>query len=358
MSAKKNELMTFNFQAMKFEPCTHGPKKADGAKANYWETLSEDHQPQVQEIVKAFDALRSTKDNCRKLIDVSTKKEVGVDVLKEKNILLIISGFSKDDIWKLNSIYESEATPNDNYKIVWIIMVKQKSDWTNEVLDTLTRTMKTQRSKKAWYLLPCFSQAASDSKFMSMSKEWQFKNEVIMTVMDIKGKDKVTNIAFRLKITPTAEMNASVSTNPDEKAQKPREHAEKSKEPQKRNYEFYYRGTNGGWNAKFLAKANKVGQDVLIVQLGISVKSFRVSSEKEIKEAKLRLKTVNDPIFLNDTSVSWVVLREEDKVLLSVPGGKMLDVLERFDEQWKKEVEKKGFAKSFMDSYENSSYLD
>ncbi|KAG6625404.1 protein SIEVE ELEMENT OCCLUSION B-like isoform X2 [Carya illinoinensis] len=362
MSAKKNDLMTFNFREMKFEPaCTHDPQKADDAKANYWETLSED-QPQVQEIVKAFIALRSAKDNPWTLIDGSTKKEVGVDVLKKKNILLIISGFSKDDISKLNSIYELEATPKkDNYKIVWILMVEQISAWTDEVLDMLQCTIEARPSKKAWYVLPCFSQAASSSQFMMMSKEWQFKNELIMMVLDLKGKDKVTN-AFRLIIKPTTEMNASASTNSDEKAQKPRGQTEKSsvivssEGPQKRSYEFYYRGTNDAWNDTFLAKANKVGQDVLIIQLGISVKSFKVSSEMDIKRANKRLKDVNhdDTKFSNDTSVSLVVLIEEDKVLKSGHGDKMLGVLERFDEQWKKEVEKKGFARSFMDSYENS----
>ncbi|KAF5445522.1 hypothetical protein F2P56_034568 [Juglans regia] len=352
MSAKKKDLMTFNFRTMKFEPC-HDRQKADDAKAYYWKKLSE--EPQVQEIVKAFNALRSAKDNLRKLIDGSTKKEVGADVLKNKNILLIISGFSNDDILKLKSIYEGATSKKDNYKIVWIPMVEQISAWTVDVWNMLI-------TEKPWYVLPCSSSlAASGSQFMIMSKEWQFKNEFIMMVMDIKGKDKVTN-AFRLITTPTTEMNASASTNPDEKAQKPRKHKEKSsvivssggpEEPKKRNYEFYYRGTNDEWNDTFFEKANKVGQDVLIIQLGISVKSFRVSSEMEIKEAKQRLKAVNDPIFSNDMSVSFVVLREEDKVLLSGPGDKILEVLERFGEQWKKEVEKKGFARSFLESYEN-----
>lgn len=95
-------------------------------------------------------------------------KQVTIDVLKKKNILLFISSLniSNDDILILMPIYDEIREKRDQYKIVRIPIVEK---WT----DDLRKKFEMLRSKMPWYIVKYFSPVAG-IKFVK--EEWHFEN--------------------------------------------------------------------------------------------------------------------------------------------------------------------------------------
>jgi hypothetical protein len=98
-------------------------------------------------------------------------------VLKEKNILLFISGLNihKNDKSDLMSVYDGIKEKGDQYKIVWIPIVEQ---WTNNS----RRKFEMLQSKMPWYIVQYFSVVAA-SKFI---KE-RYDNKPIVLLMNPQG---------------------------------------------------------------------------------------------------------------------------------------------------------------------------
>jgi hypothetical protein len=117
-------------------------------------------------------------------------KQVSIDVLKNKNVLLFISSLniSNDDILILIPIYIGIRKEEDKFKIVWIPIVEQ---WTND----MRKKFEILRSDMPWYVVQYFSPVAG-IKFMK--EEWHFDNEPIVVVMnlrgDVKNKDGLDSI--------------------------------------------------------------------------------------------------------------------------------------------------------------------
>jgi hypothetical protein len=106
-------------------------------------------------------------------------KQVSIDVLEKKNVLLFISSLniSSDDISTLISIYIGIRKKEDKFKIVWIPIVEQ---WTNE----LRMKFEMLRSDMPWYVVQYFSPVAG-IKFIK--EDWHFDNEPIVVVMNSQG---------------------------------------------------------------------------------------------------------------------------------------------------------------------------
>jgi hypothetical protein len=98
-------------------------------------------------------------------------------VLKEKNILLFISGLNihRNDKSDLMSIYNGIKKKGDQYKIVWIPIVEQ---WTNN----LRRKFEMLQSKMPWYIVQYFSAVAA-IKFI----EERYNNKPIVLLMNPQG---------------------------------------------------------------------------------------------------------------------------------------------------------------------------
>jgi hypothetical protein len=117
-------------------------------------------------------------------------KQVSIDVLKKKNVLLFISSLniSSDDISTLIPIYIGIRKKKDKFKIVWIPIVEQ---WT----DDLRMKFEMLQSDMPWYIVQYFSPVAG-IKFIK--EEWHFDNEPIVVVMnsqgDVKNKDALNSI--------------------------------------------------------------------------------------------------------------------------------------------------------------------
>lgn len=106
-------------------------------------------------------------------------KQIGIEVMKIKNVLLWISGLdiSSVDISILNSIYE-ELSKEDQYKIVWI-PIEEK--WTDDML----KKFYMLRSKMpTWYIVHNYSFKLG---IKYIKERWQFKDKPIVVVMNTQG---------------------------------------------------------------------------------------------------------------------------------------------------------------------------
>jgi hypothetical protein len=104
-------------------------------------------------------------------------KQVSIDVLKEKNILLFVSGLNihRNDKSDLMSVYDGIKEKGDQYKIVWIPIVKQ---WTNNS----RRKFEMLQSKMPWYIVQYFSVVAA----IEFIKE-RYNNKPVVLLMNPQG---------------------------------------------------------------------------------------------------------------------------------------------------------------------------
>ena len=106
-------------------------------------------------------------------------KQIGIEVVKTKNVLLWFSGLniSSVDISILKSIYE-EISNEDQYKIVWIPIEEKWTDDMQKKFDMLQSKMPT------WYIVHNYSFKLG---IKYVREKWQFKNKPIVVVMNSQG---------------------------------------------------------------------------------------------------------------------------------------------------------------------------
>lgn len=116
----------------------------------------------------------SASTNCMGII-----KQVSIEVLKRKNVLLFISGLdiSDDDISILKPIYEF-IRKEDQYKIVWIPIVEQ---WTED----LQKKFEMLRAKMTWHVVQYFLPIAG---IRFIKEKWHFKGKPSVVVLSPQGK--------------------------------------------------------------------------------------------------------------------------------------------------------------------------
>jgi hypothetical protein len=119
------------------------------------------------------------------------RKQVSIDVLKKKNVLLFLSGLdvSIDEISIMKPIYDG-IRKNEQYKIVWIPIVEE---WT----DDLPKKFEILRYKMPWYIVQYFSPVVG-IKFIK--EEWNFKNKAIAVVMNPQGKVEHPNALHMIRV--------------------------------------------------------------------------------------------------------------------------------------------------------------
>lgn len=103
-----------------------------------------------------------------------------VEEVKEKDVLLFFSDLdiSKEDVSFLKPIYE-EISRNDQYKIVWIPIVKT---WVDELQNKFELLVRDCEMK--WYVVPHFS---STLGIKYIEEVWQFKERPIIVVLNSQG---------------------------------------------------------------------------------------------------------------------------------------------------------------------------
>ncbi|XWS40660.1 hypothetical protein CRYUN_Cryun17cG0014600 [Craigia yunnanensis] len=148
--------------------------------------------PNVMHIdnMKVLKALIYARDDKLPLLDGTTKRQVGLDVLRRKNVLLLISSleFSSDELGILEQIY-SESRVNatrleSQYEVVWIPIVDRS-------IVPLTDEMRTKfenlQSTMPWYSVE--DPLLIEKPVIRFIKEvWHFRTKPILVVLDRQGK--------------------------------------------------------------------------------------------------------------------------------------------------------------------------
>ncbi|XVE84075.1 hypothetical protein DITRI_Ditri16bG0139900 [Diplodiscus trichospermus] len=160
--------------------------------AEYFQILLNLFDPNVMHIdnMKVLKALIYARDDKLPLLDGATKRQVGLDVLRRKNVLLLISSleFSSDELAILEQIYNDSrihATRLESqYEVVWIPIVDRS---VVPLTDEMQTKFETLRSSMPWYSVedPLLIQ----KPVIRFIKEvWHFRTKPILVVLDPQGK--------------------------------------------------------------------------------------------------------------------------------------------------------------------------
>ncbi|XP_065880033.1 protein SIEVE ELEMENT OCCLUSION B [Euphorbia lathyris] len=139
--------------------------------------------------MKILKALIYSKDDVQPLVDGSTKRRVNLDVLRRKNVLLLISGLdiSHDELSILEQIYNESrihATRLESqYEVVWIPIVDRSVPYT----DAMHKQFEALQATMPWYTVN--NPTIVEKVVIRFIKEvWHFRNKPILVVLDPQGK--------------------------------------------------------------------------------------------------------------------------------------------------------------------------
>ncbi|XAR58240.1 hypothetical protein NMG60_11026655 [Bertholletia excelsa] len=139
--------------------------------------------------MKVLRALIYPRDDIHPLHDGSTKRRVNLEVLRRKNVLLLIStlDISQDELSILEQIYNEsrqQATRFESlFEVVWIPIVDRDTPW-NEAMQNKFENL---QSTMPWYTV--HHPSIIDPAVVRFVKEkWQFRNRAILVVLDPQGR--------------------------------------------------------------------------------------------------------------------------------------------------------------------------
>ncbi|KAL3611992.1 hypothetical protein D5086_003012 [Populus alba] len=139
--------------------------------------------------MKVLKALIYAKDDIQPLIDGSSKKRVHLDVLRRKNVLLLISGLdmSSDELSILEQIYNESrhhgSRLDSQYEVVWVPIVDRSVQWS----DPMKEKFESMQSSMPWFTV--YHPSLIEKAVMRFIKEvWHFRNKPILVVLDPQGK--------------------------------------------------------------------------------------------------------------------------------------------------------------------------
>ncbi|XP_031380311.1 protein SIEVE ELEMENT OCCLUSION B-like [Punica granatum] len=140
--------------------------------------------------MKILKALIYPKDDIQPLIDGSTKRRVHIEVLRRKNVLLLISGLdiSQEELSILEQIHSESkmhASRHENpYEVVWIpVFDRSKTQWTDE----MQKQFEALQSTMPWYTV--YHPSLIDQAVIRFIREiWHFRRKPILVVLDPQGK--------------------------------------------------------------------------------------------------------------------------------------------------------------------------
>ncbi|XP_052197892.1 protein SIEVE ELEMENT OCCLUSION B-like isoform X1 [Diospyros lotus] len=343
--------------------------------------------------MKVLKALIYTKDDILPLYDGSAKRRVSLEVLRRKNVLLLISGLeiSEDELSILEQIYrESRTQPvrmDTLYEVVWIPIV----DHSLLGIDSIQKKFESLQSTMPWHTV--HHPSIIDRAVIRLVKEkWHFRNKPILVVLDAHGRVVSPNAIHMMWIWGS---NAFPFTSFREETLWKEEAwrlellvdgidqtvLDWSKEGK---YVFMYGGDDIEWIRRFTSRAKAVAKTVGIplemVYVGKSHKKEQVRRVTTVIEAenlsyawqelmvwffwtrlesmlfsKIQLGKVDehDQMMLEikkllsyDKSGGWAVLSRGSEVVVNGHFTTMMSTVVEFD-KWKDRVELDGFPTSF-----------
>ncbi|KAL0549459.1 hypothetical protein IC582_013941 [Cucumis melo] len=349
--------------------------------------------------MKVLKALIYPKDDLQPLVDGSTGQRVNLDVLKRKNVLLLISdlNISHDELSILDQLYnESRAQGmrvESQFEVVWIPIVDHSIKWN----DSMQKRFEYLLSIMPWHIVH-HPTLISKAVTRFIGEVWQFRNRPILVVLDPQGKVVSPNAIHMMWIWGSLAFPfTSVKEEVLWKEETWRlELLVDGIDPavlnwiKEERYIFLYGGDDIEWIRKFTTTAKTVAQAARIplemVYVGKSSKRERVkkiittiTTEKlgycwqdltmiwffwtrieSMLYSKIQLGKADDcdplmqeikKLLSYDKEGGWAVLSKGSNVILNGHSTTVLPTLGSFD-SWKQEAADKGFDIAFKNHHD------
>ncbi|XP_076905168.1 protein SIEVE ELEMENT OCCLUSION B-like [Bidens hawaiensis] len=351
--------------------------------------------------MKILRILLNPKDDPLPLFDGTTKQRVNLEVLRKRNVLLLISGLdmSRDELSILEQIYSESRVQGSRldalYDVVWVPIVDPYVEYT----DAMHVQFEDMKNSMPWYSVNHPSNIDRAVK-RSIGDRWHFRNKPILVVLDPQGRELSPNALHMMWIWGSTAF--PFTTAKEEALWRDEtwrlELLVSGMDPNILNwvrddkYIFLYGGDDIEWIRKFTrtakAMANTAGISLEMAYVGKSKKRENVrraistiNVEKlsycwqdttliwffwtrleSMLFSKLQLKRADhhdqDPIMLQikkllsyDKDGSWALLCKGSNVLTSGHGSTMWQTLADFD-LWKEHIPSRGFDLSFMEYHD------
>ncbi|CAK7328182.1 unnamed protein product [Dovyalis caffra] len=139
--------------------------------------------------MKILKALIYAKDDIQPLLDGTAKRRVHLEVLRRKNVLLLISGLdiSSDELSILEQIYNESrhhgTRMDSQYEMVWIPIVDRSIQWT----EPMKEKFESLQTSMPWFTV--YHPSLIEKAVIRFIKEvWHFRNKPILVVLDPQGR--------------------------------------------------------------------------------------------------------------------------------------------------------------------------
>ncbi|GAB4829298.1 hypothetical protein Ancab_018967 [Ancistrocladus abbreviatus] len=139
--------------------------------------------------MKILKALIYAKEDLLPLVEGSTKKRASLDVLRRKNVLLLISDLdlSHEEFSILDQMYqESRQHPTreeSQYEVVWLPIVDRSTPWN----ESKQKQFENLQSMMMWYSV--HHPSLLDRAVIRYTKEvWHFNKKPLLVVLDTQGR--------------------------------------------------------------------------------------------------------------------------------------------------------------------------
>ncbi|KAL8137857.1 hypothetical protein V2J09_003858 [Rumex salicifolius] len=344
--------------------------------------------------LKILKALIYAKDDQLPLIEGITKNRVPIDVLRRKNVLLLISDLEipSEELSMLYQIYnvsrESPTKPESQYEVVWIPVVDRSIPWD----DTKQKQFEDLQSMMMWHSV--YHPSLIDQASIKYIKEaWHFNKKPLLVVLDPQGHVANPNATHMMWIW---ESQAFPFTSAREEAlwrgeTWKLELLADSIEPQmfawisENKYICLYGGEDMDWIRKFTTKARAIAEEAAVplemLYVGRSNPKERVRNNNAIISVEglshtldlnliwffwVRLESMwhskiqhgrtveNDPImqeivtmlsYDGSSDEGWAVMFRGSADMTKAKGGAFLSCFDKFEE-WKVNVETAGLVQA------------
>ncbi|KAF5457319.1 hypothetical protein F2P56_021429 [Juglans regia] len=139
--------------------------------------------------MKPLRAIIYPRDDLQPLVDGHSKKRVNIDVLRRKNVLLLISSLdiSQEELSILEQIYNESRIHTtrleSQYELVWIPLVDRSLQWT----DPMQKRFESLQSSMPWYTV-YHPNLIGKAVVRFIKEKWHFRNKPILVVLDPQGR--------------------------------------------------------------------------------------------------------------------------------------------------------------------------
>ncbi|CAN1273106.1 Protein SIEVE ELEMENT OCCLUSION B [Linum perenne] len=332
--------------------------------------------------MKVLKALIYAKDDIQPLVDGSTKRRVSLEVLRRKNVLLLISdlNISQDELSILEQIYSESrlhmTRMESQYEVIWIPVMDTSIQWT----EAMHKQYENLQSTMPWYTVSHPS-LIEKAVIRFIREKWHFRNKAILVVLDPQGRVLSPNAIHMMWIWGS---NAFPFTSSREESLW-RDETLKLEllvngiDPMILNwvkegkYIFLYGGGDVEWVRKFtntaravavasripleMAYVGKSTKKELVRRVIATITIEKLSYSMLFSKIQLGRNDDHDPMMLEikkllsyDKEGGWAVLSKGSNIISNGHGNTVLTTLVEYD-LWKEHIPVKGFDLAYDDHH-------